>query len=382
MIRFYFYALAGIILPLLGWVISQGLMIFIPPLKTYPEIIVFPCIAACLSMGMVINEIFLSNPIRRRLNFRRAKMPILYALGMGISGGFLVGGILQFAYLPNLGLSDRTARVLGWICIGVTVGLVEGVTWKFRSMEAGDVSRRNKRLYSSLFGATLGASIAAAIFEAIRGLFETSNSLLKTIEDPIGLCLLGLVLGTVFSLTTSPSYLAALRAGKGFEYRQIELRKGEEPLDKTVNFNLVSPPPVISSESIKSLKFVSEREGVVKIDEGLSIQLPDKGSVQIGGIAKNQAPNGKFVGSDIYLPGLPPHVATIDLDRTKATLIPNPTQFERIEVNGNRLKVLRDVSLKHNTLIAFYTDEPDDYNPKQKKMYRFVYYNRFLDPES
>jgi hypothetical protein len=295
--------------------------------------------------------------------------------------GLLVGGILQFAYLPNWGMSDRTARVLGWVCIGVTVGLVEGVTWKFRSMEAGDISRRNKRLYSSLFGATLGASIAAALFEMIRGLFETSNSLLKTIEDPIGLCLLGVFLGTVFSLTTSPSYLAALRAGKGFEYREIG-RSGEDPIDPTVNFSLLSPPPAISNEGIKSLKFVSEKVGVVKIDEGLSIQLPDKGSIQIGGIEKKQAPNGKFVGSDIYLPGLPPHVATIDLDRTKATLSPNPTQFDRIEVNGTRLKVLRDVNLKHNTLIAFYSDEPDDYNPQQKKMYRFVYYNRFLDPES
>jgi hypothetical protein len=331
---------------------------------------------------MVMNEMFLSNPIRRRLNFRRAKIPSLYALGMGIGSGLVVGAILQFAYLPNFGMSDKTARVLGWVCIGVTVGLVEGWTWKFRSMEAGDTSRRNKRLFASLFGATLGAAIAAGIFETIRDKFETSNPLFRTLEDPIGLCLLGVILGIVFSLTNSPSYLAALRAGKGFEYREIESYPGEEPIDINIDLNPISPQPTISNQSIKSLKFVSTGKSGVKIEEGLSIQLPDKGKVHIGGIEKKLLPNQQIIGSDIYLPGSPPHLGTIEIDKMKATLIPNPKEYRRIEIKGIRLKNDADINLKHNTLIAFYTNEPDEYNPKHKKMYRFVYYNRFLDPEA
>jgi hypothetical protein len=71
------------------------------------------------------------------------------------------------------------------------------------------------------------------------------------------------------------------------------------------------------------------------------------------------------------------------MSNRQAKLVPNSRQddYKKIEINGIQLDSSQEIILKHNTLIAFYTDKLDDDNPNLPKMYRFVYYNRFLDPE-
>jgi hypothetical protein len=400
MLRLILYILAGITTALLGWNLSQatfGLLGFlenIPILSTvsqlrqWEDIIVFPFITVCLSAGMVLNEIFITNPTRPKLNWRIAQKPMIYTVLCGLLAGLAIGGLLQIFYQPQFQIEERTVRVISWWCIGAVVGLIEGLTWVFYNMEAGDEERRRKRQFISLFAASFASIVAAGLFEIIRNHFNTTSDSFQQIEDPIGFCILGALLGITFTFTTSPSYMVALRAGKGFEYRGEDISRVTVAIDPNYAAKQASLEPVISSEAIETLKFVtdSSKKKEQKIEEGLSVRLPDVGKIAIGGrMPKKTMSNGQKVGSDIYLPHTLPFLAHIEMGNRQAKLIPNPNlkqdDYKKIEINGIPLDTSEEIVLKHNTLIAFYTDKPDDDNPNLPKMYRFVYYNRFLDPE-
>ena len=394
MLRLILYILAGITTALLGWNLSQatfGLLGFlenIPILSTvsqlrqWEDIIVFPFITVCLSAGMVLNEIFITNPTRPKLNWRIAQKPMIYTVLCGLLAGLAIGGLLQIFYQPQFQIEERTVRVISWWCIGAVVGLIEGLTWGFYNMEGADKERRRKRQFISLFAASFASIVAAGLFEIIRNHFNTTSDSFQQIEDPLGFCLLGLLLGITFTFTTSPSYMVALRAGKGFEYRGEDISRVTVAIDPNYAAKQASLEPVISSEAIETLKFVTDHSNK-KIEEGLSVRLPDVGKIAIGGTPKKVMPDGKKIGSDIYLPHTPLFLAHIEMGNRQAKLIPNPRpdNYQKIEINGRPLDTSEEIVLKHNTLIAFYTDKPDDDNPNLPKMYRFVYYNRFLDPE-
>ncbi|MBK1987915.1 hypothetical protein A0J48_010245 [Sphaerospermopsis aphanizomenoides BCCUSP55] len=359
--RIYLYILAGLLSALIGWNIGQFFLTDIGLLKDFPEITLFPCIAISLACGMVMNEIFISNPTRPKLSFRTAKTPLLIAFGLGTLAGLISGGISQILFLPQSPIPPPIIRIIGWLLIGFSVGLAEGLTWRWHSMEAGDSKRFWQRLKVSVFGASTASLISAAIFEIIRTIIGEIPEDLKGFEDPLGFSILGLLLGLTFSITNSPSYLAALRAGTGFEYTGPNY-EDIDPNQKTVNKSF----PYID-KSI--LKFVSRDD--YEIEEGLSIQLPGTGTVRIGSAANR---------SHIYIPGLPLHVADLKIANRDATLIPNPVAFSCIEVNGQRLTSRANIRLKHNFVLTFYPIPQD--GQKDTKIYRFVYYNRFLDPQA
>lgn len=368
MMRIWLYLLAGICSALIGWNIGH---IFLSDLKLgtqWPEIILFPCIAISLAIGMVMNEIFISSPTRPKLNFRKAWLPLLIATLIGLIAG-LGGGVL-FQIIRSL-LDEFWARLLGWLFVGTSVGLAEGLTWQFYSMEAGDRRRFRQRLITSVIGASFASIVAAGFFEILRQSQQVSEVFRKA-EDPVGFAILGLLLGLTFSVTNSPSYLAALRAGKGFEYR------GRTYPDIDPHVTVQSPPiPTI----YKTLKFVSE-PNAEKIEEGLSVELPATGTIKIGSVPKKTGPDGVERGADIYIPGLPPHIADIKITRRDTILDPNPKFYDHIEINGIRLSSTREITLKHNYLITFHVKDPDEDNPDEPKIYRFVFYNRFLDPQA
>ena len=66
--RAYLYILAGITSGLLGWNIGQLFLSDFGILKSFPEVVLFPCIAISLAVGSVANEIFSSNPTRPKLS--------------------------------------------------------------------------------------------------------------------------------------------------------------------------------------------------------------------------------------------------------------------------------------------------------------------------
>ena len=367
--RIWLYILAGITSALIGWNIGQIFLTDLKILSRFPEVVLFPCVAISLAIGMVMNEIFISNPTRPKLNFRIALVPLLIATLIGLIAGLAAGGIFQL--LIRSGVAEFPGRLLGWLFVGAAVGLAEGLTWQFYSMEAGDRDRFRQRLYTSIIGAGVASLVAVGIFEFIRQWLGTSEAFRKA-EDPLGFAILGLLLGLTFTITNSPSYMAALRAGKGFEYRKI-IPELESIDPQFTSINSVFP------NIHKTLKFVSESDAE-KIEEGLSIQLPAKGIIKIGSVPKTKGSDGVERGSDIYLPGLPPHIADIKIISRDAILDPNPTFYNLIELNGRRLTSTKEITLKHNNLITFHVK--DNHNPDEPKIYRFVFYNRFLDPQA
>ncbi|MGK7918405.1 MAG: hypothetical protein AB4080_00125 [Trichodesmium sp.] len=371
--RIYLYILSGITSALIGWSLGQFILSDLGWLKKFPELALFPCIAISLAVGIVAIDIFLSNPTRFKRNFNRGLIPLSIAIGLGFFIGISSGGLVQILLNPLLRdkvitIPDKLVRIVGWILIGGAVGLAEGWTWRWRSIEAGDKRRFLQRLTISLSTSILTALVAAIIFEILREKMGGMPTTLKAWEDPIGFSLLGGLLGLVLSFSTSPSHLVALRAGAGFEYTE------------NVNINqpqISSNYPHIQKELLPKVKFVSNNL-TDKIEEGLSIQLPARGKVKIGSAKLKILGNQQF-GVNICIPGLPLHIADLDLEPSQTILVPNLKFFSKIEYQGEPLKESTPIKLKHNDLITFHA-ENGVYNGK--KLFRFVYYNRFLDPQS
>lgn len=368
--RLYFYILAGLISALLGWNIAQVFLSDFGWLQPFPEVVLFPCMAISLAIGSVTNEIFISNPTRPKLSRRMLRIPLILAFMVGLIAGVIAGGISQMMFDPSLAISPVKIRMFGWLVVGSSVGIAEGLSWRYHSLEAGNPRRFYQRLFLSIFAASLASLIAAGIFELIRYQQEgRMPAALKPYEDPLGFAVLGLCLGVAFCITNaSPSYLPALRAGSGFEY------KGEEYEDIAfVEDESPDDYPKINPSTLRFITYRSQEEyDDDEIEEGMSIELPRRGMIRIGSSVKSDNK------ADIYLPHLPPYIANIKLKGTRAFLSPHQKEFRNIAINGTRLSSKRKVSLKHNYVITFYTGKSESF--KVPKFYRFVFYNRFFDP--
>jgi thiamine transporter ThiT len=358
--RIYLYILAGVTSALIGWNIGQFFLADLGLLKLVPEIVLFPCIAISLAVGMVMNEIFVSSPTRPKLSFSNSRIPITIALGLGVLTGLIAGILSIILLLPQIPIPAFIVRMISWILIGSSVGFAEGLTWRWHSVEAGNKKRFRQRLKNSVIAASIASLFAALLFELIRLPLGQMPTEFKRVEEPIGISILGMLLGLGLSYSTSPSYLAALRAGAGFEYTGEKY----DSIDSSIT-NEDKPYPTIDN----SLKFVS-KGNTDEIEEGLSIQLPEIGKITIG----------SDDNASIRLPGIPPEVAFLELQKREAFLVPNKDFIRIIKVNNQPLKKNEKISLKHNYVLTFHTLEQDE--QYEKKFYRFVYYNRFLDPQA
>ena len=359
--RFYLYILAGLTSALIGWNLGQFFLTDLKILPQFPEITLFPCVAISLAFGMVINEIFISNPTRYKLNLRIAKTPLLISLGLGSLAGLIAGGISQIIFLLPNALPSPIIRTLGWLLIGISVGVAEGLSWRSHSIEAGDPQKFRQRFMTSCIGAITASLLAAIFFEIVRNTLKSVITGFRNIEDPLGISILGMILGLVFSIANSPAYMGALRAGAGFEYTGFKYDDQPE----------LNQPPKTSPHIDKSLlRFVSEGD-TEEIEEGLSIQLPNDGTIEIG---------SELGKSHIYLPGIPRHLANVIIQNSQILLLPNPKFLSCIEINGYRLTSGKKIRLKHNYVLTFHTTKMDG-QKNEEKIYRFVYYNRFLDPQ-
>ncbi|ULB47092.1 hypothetical protein H4N54_07080 [Limnospira fusiformis KN01] len=379
--RLYFYILAGLISALLGWNIAQVFLSDFGWLQGFPEIVLFPCMAISLAIGSVTNEIFISNPTRPKLSVRMLRVPLMLAFMVGLIAGGIAGGISQILFDPSLAIPPVIIRVFGWLVVGGSVGLAEGLSWRFHSLEAGNPKRFYLRLFISILAASIASLIAAGIFELMR-LLRLMPAAFKPYEDPLGFAVLGLCLGVAFAITNaSPTYLPALRAGSGFEYQE-EDHQDISVLDEDSEDNISSDGededseddyPKINSSMLRFITYRSHDEfDDEKIEEGMSIELPRRGMIRIGSSVKSENK------ADIYLPHLLPYLANIKIEGNRAFLTPHKRQFLKIAINGTKLRSRRKVSLKHNYVITFYTEPSESF--KVPKFYRFVFYNRFFDP--
>lgn len=366
--RTYLYILSGIATALIGWSLGHVIISDFKWLEKMPELILFPSVAIFLAIGIVAVDIFLSNPTRLKRNLKTGFIPLILAAGLGLLIGIASGGIVQIGLHPDLrnNVPPELAvfvRIIGWVLIGAAVGLAEGWTWRWRSIEAGDARRYQQRFWTSFIAGSLTALVAALIFEWLRQkLGGEMPEALRAWEDLVGFSLLGGLLGLVLSFSTSPSHTIALRAGAGFEYVELMGNYGSTQATEITDY------PRIEKEKKPRLKFVSN-DYSFRIEEGLSIQLPTRGKIKIGS-------NLGYV--NIYIPGLPEHLADLDLAPGQTVLIPDGKFYDKIEYRGQGLNDPEPIKLKHNDMIAFHALK-EGYNGK--KLFRFVYYNRFLDPQ-
>jgi hypothetical protein len=367
LIRTWLYMVSGLVFSLLGWNLGQFFLTDLSVLKQFPEIVLFPCISISLSIGMMLTEVLLSNPTRFKLSMRTATGSLKWAVGLGLFAGIISGIICQILFLPALHTSTIIVRIFGWLLIGGFVGLAEGFTWRKRSVEAGNKARAEDRLKASILGGIGGSLMAAVLFELLRKSLGAQLPGLQEYEDPAGFGILGICLGFVFSFSSSPSYMVALRAGGGFEYMGNDHTGfGEDDEDVSTSPSVNHNP----SDGVR-LYFINDEE-LEFIEEGLSIQLPPSGKIHIG-----SAPI-----SHIRIPDLEVHVADLEFKGRDTTLKPNskPSIYTMIHLNGQPLYSRNSVTLKHNNVITFHSAKPNANN--LKKPYRFVYYNRFLDPQA
>jgi hypothetical protein len=103
-----------------------------------------------------------------------------------------------------------------------------------------------------------------------------------------------------------------------------------------------------------------------QIEEGLSIQLPrdTSQSLQIGSAED----------SDIFLPDVPAIAAKLSLERKQwrlSTPVENKVQIQRRMLSENTSE-----TLYHNQMLTFYHEKTNTC------YYRFIFCDRFLDPDN
>lgn len=392
-VRIYFYTVCGMLSALLGWAVGQYILYDINEnwLAGVRAIVLFPSITIPLAMGIIATDIFVNNPTRPVSNIRTGWFPLAIAGGLGLAIGIATGIFTEAIdnvdgkNLLSIFQNDLLFRTFIWILVGATVGVAEGWTWKWRSIQAKAEHVFWQRFRNSSIGGAIAGLLASFCFELIRNLDKLPTGL-KSWDDVIGFGLLGGVLGLVLSFSTSPSYLVALRAGKGFEDCELGDDKLDRPDIQDLRQQLKSNFPRLQEDLQPSLTFVNGY--FQKIEEGLSIQLPSQGDIRIGSTPCQMKKNGQVIGSHIYIPGLPNWIATLKIQPSQVILVPNIKYLHKIEhqfeflnekLAGKPKEIIKKngITLKHNHLISFHVIEPR-YNDKKK--FNFVYYNRFLDP--
>jgi hypothetical protein len=347
--RIYFYTLSGIVSALISWNFSQLFLVdFITLFRQKsipfnPDFLLLPVVAACFAVALVITEIFLSNPTRYKAN-RRVLPPFFWsALGTGIVAGLVASAFTWVLY--NTGAPDWSVRVVAWSLVGLFIGSGEGVSWRFRSVE-GSTSKATQRIWKATIFGLLAGLVAAVLVELLRKQISLGGY-----EDPVGFSILGLCLGLFLSFATSPTYLVALRAGAGFEAVDPKYGGGSDPV------------PRLNPSS--DLRFVTTDEDDV-IEEGLSIQLPAETQKLIIGSADD---------ADIILPDIPVKAASLTISQGNVKL--RCLAEGAVQIQQKRLvRGGKPITLRHNQILTFY------HIGNEEKFYRFVFYDRFLDPEA
>ena len=365
MFRIFIFILAGITFANFGWNLGQFLLTDLRLRQILPaEPIVMACVSFGIATGMVLTELLVSHPFRNhfRKNAIRTKNPILFSIGFGLLAG-AIAGIVYFSLNSVFRTwSASSFRLTGWLLVAFAAVVAESFTWKATTIEASDNERFWTRFGFTLFASLVASWATSVYFEGLRQSASFAN--FKRFEAPIGFMLLGTMLGLAFSICTAPSYVASLRAAGGFEFKSVASQDGHIE---------------------KPLRFVGNIRQT-NIEEGLTIQLPAISLITIisslfkGDLGKQFAiaKDGIAIGSSADA-----HIRIKDIEAELCRLIPKGNSYilsrtgsgDKIAVNGSKMTSSNEQPITHNTIITLYAkDSP--------KFYRFVYYNRFLDPLS
>ena len=343
------YVQAGFLAGLIGILGSQFLLLtpvldLLLPFLSRSEIILFPIASTSLAVSMVWAEIFLNNPTRLKDNWQVLPQPTLRAIWLGMGAGILAA-FLSISVGQVTTIDSSLLKLMGWVLIGAGAGAADGYSWRFRTIEGSQRQRARQRLINSVLAGS-GAGLVAFLVSKL--------SFLVKVEEMAGFIVLGTVLGVVLSLTAAASLCFALRAGAGFELDDDELifpRINSNQL----GFNFTSP----------HAKSGYER----RIEEGISIELPERGIITLG----------SDPDSHIFVPVLPYNCAELEIENRQVSLRAKGDKY--IIVDKDVLRSNQTKQLKHNQILTFIA-LPQQESKRRTNFVRFVFYDRFLDPQA
>lgn len=396
--RNWLYFIVGLLASVLGWSFSQILLVDFKPIwdsldltffAQYPYLIKFFILTIFLAVAMVMAEVFFSHPTRLKQGWKVLKLPLIIAIVASILGAIL-SGIMSFVFKLTI-FPAWTIRLIDWLIIGLVIGFAEGITWLLRTWSKlvlnkttiGGIQNDTTKVINHFVKSICSSLVVSFI------VFIFSEIIIK--QDIWSFILLGTMLGFALSFTESPNSQFALKAGYGFE----RIYGGNTT---TNNLNRKT----YKDRGLK-LVYVPSGNRPTTIEEGLSVELPKTGNIIIGSDVEQ---------ADIIVNDLPGKIATIKINGRKATIenfsnnilkklpseivikppetvnktAPNPyanisNQPENSSPNLDKDSELIDdpneIELYHNTVITLYTQ-----NQNSRKYVRFVFYDRFLDPEA
>ncbi len=324
-IRSALYILTGIACSYGGWFVGQIILTDLRLREVLTgstsllaeKLIIFTLVAVFLSAGIVCTEIITSMPGRNKLIQRILPMPLKMAAGcgliLGLASGFLYSSLSAANQFPV-----PLIRVLSWALIGAVAGLSESIAWAGsfmltrRKIDSTVINRFTARVVKSGCAATLSGGGAGLLFEFVQTTLLRNNS---QWQDPIGLIMLGGLLGIFLSIATSPSNIVALRAGAGFENMNDQKFKGE----------------INTSRLVDQLKLgFADKPNDVRILEGRSIQLPDNGDIIIGSTQNYDA--------HIKIEGIPITAAKLTINNRRAVIRPTEMGCNKVKVDATVLE--------------------------------------------
>lgn len=401
--RNWLYFIVGLLASVLAWSFSQILLVDFKPIwdslnwtffAQFPYLIKIFILTIFLAVSMVMAEVFFSHPTRLKQGWKVLKWPLIIAIIVSILGASL-SGIMSFVFKLT-GLPAWTIRLIDWLIVGLVIGFAEGITWFLRTLRKLVLYQTTKEVENDIikvfnhFVKSISCSLLVSFI-----VFIFSEIIIK--QDIWSFILLGSLLGSALSFIESPNTQFALKAGYGFE----RIAGGN-----TTKNNL--NPRTYRKCDLK-LVYVPRGNKPITIEEGLSIELPKTGNMNI------------IIGSDIeqadiIVSDLPHKIATVNINGRKATIknfsnnilkklpseivikprepvnntTPNPyaTAFNNVsnqpennspnlDKDSESIDDSNDIELYHNTIITLYTK-----NQNSRKYVRFVFYDRFLDPEA
>lgn len=355
------YLTLGILAGLLGFTISQAILTLTNATNFLrPEFILFPITSSFLAVATVIAEVWLNNPTRYKMNRAVLTQPLMLALLVGLLGGGMAALLSSLVgYLPNFSLSERLVKAFGWILIGVAAGVADGYSWQYRSIEGGQQERVRQRLITSTgFGAIAGL----AGFFASSLVFSLPDW--QTCEELVGFLVLGGVLGLLFAQAGSGVLCYALRAGAGFEAERYPNPNTPFPRINSRQLRLNCLSPSATDEKGRVIGGMED-----KLEEGMSIELPRRGKIELGG--------GR--DADIFISQLPEECATIILDGRQALIEAHESNC--VSLGRKQLKAGSQEPLSHNQVLTFLTEPNKTKEQPGMEFVRFIFYDRFLDPQ-
>lgn len=358
-----FYILFAMISSLLGWILSQAILDIIQfagrqlrissDYNIFSYLLLFSIIISMIAVGIVIAELFSSNPTRHKLNkkilFRQSMFPTIIS---GVISGVILG--IANWYLLSSGLPSSLIRILSWAIIGIVVGFTESISWSFYSIEVTQ-DRTNQRTVRNIGLGGVGGLTAALLFEILRGG-------VGSYKEPLGFLLLGGSLGLFLCFATRPNYQVALRAGHGFETIQRSRVRSGVKSSNADNSGILMTKATLYNPQLHFVPYKTARN----IEEGLSIKLPTKTDLPIM--------IGSRENADIFIPDIPYECAILRVVNNEVEL--ECLAEDMVQIQKKKIHEGRRVSLKHNQILTFYHEDNDT------KFYRFVFYNRFLDPQA